>query len=188
MECDRKILRFSEIAKELFAFLNNEYNFKIINDDDNYICYKSKLVYVRIYHERMSFEIYYSVGLIDEKNFTVSNMELVEYEGKTSKCFMASNEKSVRYVLQKLSSELHNYGEDALSGNREYYLCITKMRDENQCKLILEDKLNYINANANEAWNNKNYKLVVDTYYPYLKYLTSTQVSKYNYALKKIHN
>lgn len=187
---NRSFLGFQEAVRKHFAFLEEQYGYRC--DSSNLYCvkYSSGRVYLNVYHEKLSYEIYLQIGLLPE-NYTnqlkVTSEELIKMSGlKENTYYQASNFDNVDNVIEKLANVVRMYAIDALKGSEDYFKTISVERAQNQQAALLLHELKIAEEKAKSAWDKKEFKSVIEIYGKIEKYLTPVQFKRLDYARKSI--
>lgn len=186
---DRKMLGFEDAVREYFVFLEDPYGYKCIFSDLYCVKYNSDKVYINIYHERISYELYFEIGMLPEhynNPLKVNLSDIVAMSNIESKkvLYQASNKRDIYKVVEELAHITLTYAKDVLNASVEYFKSVIDYRKQlHQNELWLQE-LKLAEEKAKNAWNMKDYKTVVEVYSVLKKQLNPVQLKKLNYAKK----
>ncbi|MDF9409600.1 hypothetical protein L7E55_14775 [Pelotomaculum isophthalicicum JI] len=188
---NRIMLGFQDAVKKYFAFLEDQYGFRCNYSDLYIVKFSSGKVFLNIYHERISYEIYIVIGILPENynNQLKANLsDILEMSGITNErtFYQASNKNDIYVVIKKLSDLVRIYANDALNGSIDYFKAILEERIQRQQNKLILQELKVAEKKANSAWDSKDYKKVVEIYYRFEKYLSLVQIKRLDYAKKMI--
>lgn len=188
---DRNMLGFQDVVKKHFAFLEDQYGFKCVSSDLYTVKYSSDKVYLNIYHERVSYELYFEIGMLPEdyNNLLKANLsDIIAMPGIVNEnvFYQASNKNDVYMVVEKLADLARMYAKDALNASLQYFRDIANYRTQVQENALRLLELKTAESKANSAWNVKDYKTVVEVYTQFEKHLNSVQLKRLDFAKKKI--
>lgn len=187
---ERNNIGFQEAVNEYFGFLSSEYGFNLVHSDLYKVKYESKNAYVNIYHERLSYELYFEVGLSPDNNknkLWADSKDFIDTDkGKTF--FQASSKESVITEVKTLAEVLREHGKDALLGLSDFFNNIVNNRERHQNEALKKEQLRLVDPKVNDALKRKDYSLVVEVYSGFEEYLNSLQAKKLEFAKKKLHD
>lgn len=188
---NRNRLGFEKAVKEYFAFLVDEYGYMCILSNLNIVKYTSDKVYFNVYHEKISYEIYFEIGLLPEDcnsqlNVTIS--DIVETAGLVNEeiYYQVSNNKDINLIVKKLASLVKTHAKEALKGSFDYFKEVSEIRYKRQQHALLIQEIKTAEEKAKKAWDVKDYKTVVKIYSQYEKDLSIVQIKMLEYAKKKV--
>jgi hypothetical protein len=183
---DRTQLHFREEAEVAFRFLERDYGFRLVENDETSLRYESpEGVFVNVYHGRSSYELKFEVGRLDsaatdERFYPV---DFVELSGVSEESFFqASNAERVRRYLPELARVLAEHGSSALRGDPFVFKRLRDIQASRSDSLLLSWKLADARAEADAAWRDKNYSRVVQAYEPLKEHLMPSERKKLDYA------
>ncbi|GEM_PF-1778861 len=188
---DRNMLGFEDAVRKYFAFLEDIYGYKCIASDLYCVKYSSDKVYINIYHERISYELYFEIGMLPEKN---NNPLIANLNDIVAMCSMlrekvlyqASNNNDVYTVVEKLAHITLTYAKDALNASVEYFKSVGDYRKQMQENALFLQELNLAEEKVKKAWNMKDYKTVVEVYSTIDNQLNPVQIKRLDYAKKML--
>jgi hypothetical protein len=185
---NREMLEFQDAVKEYFAFLNDKYGFKCISSTLYLVKYISDKVFIDIYHERISFEIYFVVGLLKDNKvrLTSNDIELLYSPEHATKCYQGSNKKNVYFSVEHIANVAEQYSKDALIDSEKFFKDTLAMESkEQQCNLLLQE-IRIADEKAKKAWEVKDYKTVIEIYNQYAGQLNAIQKKMLDYSKRKV--
>lgn len=185
------MLGFQDAVKEQFSFLVDQYGFSCNSSNLYTIKYISEKVYINIYHERISYEIYFEMGLLPEdynSQLKVSTSDIVEILSGVNEntCYQASNKSNVNLVIEKLANLVKMYAKEALRGSIDYFKEISEIRYKKLQHAFLLQELKIADEKAKKAWDITDYKTVAEIYSQFEKHLSAVQLKMLHYAEKKV--
>jgi hypothetical protein len=190
----RDNLGFTSEALSSFYFLIKDYNFKCVKANTTFVRYESKFLFVIIYHGRKSYELEVEIGKLEESQNTPENgytigevMELFDVRKDLKfTFFQASCKSQVQVLVRKLADYVRSYAKPILDGDYGIFEKLQNLRQMKSEAYIREMNLRNIREMADIAWRQKDYAKYVDLYNSVKDNLTSIEVKKLHYALKKI--
>ncbi len=189
---ERIKLDFEQIAKANFDFLINKFKFKLKYSDKYIIKYSSNIVYLNIYHDKLSYELNIIIGLLPEhrKNgLYLTLYEIIKYFNIDTFImeYYATIEK---YVIEKYLNEssriIQKYGKNILLGEKEIFINQLFKRKIEEDEMVKEENKKLIEKEASEAWNKHDYQLVYKIYYDNYSILNHIQKKRFEIAKKVI--
>jgi hypothetical protein len=188
---DRSLLEFQEAVREHFEYIETQYGYKRLSSDPYCVKFNSDTVYLNVYHERISYEIYLEIGILPEDDMNslkADVLDIVMNSGNASEqtFYQASNKNAVDVVVKKLANLINLYARDALSGSVSYFKSVSNKRGQRQQKALLLEELRVIEEKAKIAWSCKDYSTVVMAYKKYEQHLDAVQLKKLEYARKML--
>ncbi|MEA3347328.1 MAG: hypothetical protein U9Q21_04510 [Candidatus Auribacterota bacterium] len=184
----RTELNFAKEVISIFDFLTKEYNFRLVGTDSLYVVrYESKLVFINIYHEKISYELGFSIGLLSDKErrgYTIDELIRLKDSGEEQQpiFFQASTKKDARYCIQELSKLVKQNGGLALKGDHSAFVHLDRIREDLGSKQQREYELRQIRKEAQEFWKKKKYARLIDLYSSIFDDLTQSEIKKLIYA------
>ncbi|MCK4946913.1 MAG: hypothetical protein KAQ99_04285 [Candidatus Aureabacteria bacterium] len=191
----RTELNFAKEVISTFDFLTKEYNFRLVGTDCLYVVrYESNLVFINIYHEKISYELGFSIGLLSDKEkrgYTIDELVRLKDLGaeKQPIFFQASTKKDVKHCIQELSKLVKQNGGLALKEDRSVFVHLDRIREDLGSKQQREYELRQVRKEAQEFWKKKTYDRLIELYSSIFDDLTQSEIKKLIYArnqLKKI--
>jgi len=189
MQSKRSKLRFAHEVEQAFDFLVDDYDMRCVESGHTLVSYESKLVFVDIYHEPISYELRVEIGLAsDDRSDSYSLAEVLqaflgEGHGHTT-FYQSSSPEGVRDSVKSLAELLHKYYGPALRGEQSAFESIELASRRIAEKLMLDMKQRDIRAKAIKAWQAKDYATLAQLYESIKSNLTNAEKGKLEYALK----
>lgn len=185
---NRDILGFQDAVKEYFNFIVEQYGFICISSTLYFVQYISDKVFLNVYHENISFEIYFEIGLIAEREFnlTSNDIEVLYSPEHETKCYQGSNKNNVYFVVKHIADLIEKYAKDALIGSKEFFKNALELKCKNHQHLMLLQELYVADEKAKKAWKIKDYNTVIEIYNHYLNELSPIQIAILDYSRKKV--
>lgn len=190
---------FEHLCRKHFSFLIGRYNFSLENVEEFegkgvVIRYGSKKVFVYLPYFSPSFELYFTFGLKgkhDRENVIPMNSgDLVLLDKcsnyKNYAAFSATSFENLEKCLPKLAELLGNCGSEYLLGNYQAYKELERKRDVDRINFEHEWEIKNKRLKAEEAWQKKEYILVVQTLNSIQNELTGAEKKKLKFAKKMI--
>ena len=188
----RAKLGFVKEIKNNFGFLVNEFDYTITYVDDYYVEYKSKITYVEIYHDRISYEmsIVFGLNINTIVNFRATIMDILEAKNVdvTNKLFQASSKSSLKIVIENLAYLVKTYAKEFLLGDIDSFKNVQSYVNNKLDKLTKQDNLLTVEKMANIAWENKEYERLINLYSGILIDLNEIQKRRFAYANSKVRS
>lgn len=188
---DRRALGFEDAVREHFTFLEELYGYQCICSDLYCVKYSSDKAYMNIYHERISYELYFEIGMIPENYNSPLKINLNDIVTMCSTLrekgtLQASNKNGVYTLVKDLASITLTYAQDAINGSVDYFKSVLVCRQQMQENALLLQEMKLAEEKAKEAWNMKDYKTVVEIYSLLEIQLDSIQLKRLDYAKKML--
>jgi len=164
---ERRSLGFSKEARELFSFLEVQWEFKCVRQENTFVRYESADVYVNVYHGRSSFEIGVEIGnKSSEHSFNLEALVAL-FDKELSREYWAAGGRTaeaVRRALKKQAEGLSRYGGSALSGHQSIFDRLEQLRTDRSAAMVLDSKAYQIRPKADAAFRRGDYKEAVKLY------------------------
>ncbi|KJS66081.1 MAG: hypothetical protein JL50_13065 [Peptococcaceae bacterium BICA1-7] len=185
---ERNLLGFQEEVKRHFEYLISDYGYRCVFSDPYCVKFQTDKVYLNIYHEKISYEVYVEIGLIPEdyqNKLRIGIKDIIENSASSEKVlpfYQASNPRSISKAVGELAKLLRIHGKEALAGQYQYYKKISEMKLQRQQTAYTEEMLKITENRANDAWKRKDFSKVIELYEPIKQHLNTTQIKKLEYA------
>ena len=164
---ERRSLGFSKEARELFSFLEVQWEFKCVRQENTFVRYESADAYVNVYHGRSSFEIGVEIGnKSSEHSFNLEALVAL-FDKELSREYWAAGGRTaeaVRRALKKQAEGLSRYGGSALSGHQSIFDRLEQLRTDRSAAMVLDSKAYQIRPKADAAFRRGDYKEAVKLY------------------------
>ncbi|MDD5126558.1 MAG: hypothetical protein PHR43_00425 [Dehalococcoidales bacterium] len=187
----RTKLNFQRAVQNSFKFLVDKYGFHCLGANLLLVKYESKDIFVKIYHDRLSYEIELYIGLKaknPDKEIGYTLVEIMNMAGdETFIDFKARTCTEMADNIKKVSDLIMKYGTKALEGDADFFSQLDAIRKKNSCKTMIEEKEKYITPDVERAWKKRDYKQVAKLYGAYENYLTQGEKLKLEYARKQLN-
>jgi hypothetical protein len=183
-------LGFTDIVLGSFKFLIDDFGFSCVGSNLLLVKYESANGFVKIYHDRLSYELELYFGLKpddlpQEKSYSlVEAMNLAGYPD-FGNFQVITHEEMMEYV-PKMAALFRQHALKAIKGEKEFYNLLAETQNEMSKNLMVEYTEKFIGKDVNKAWLKKDYKKVVKLYEMYEEFLTNDQKTKLEYAREQI--
>ncbi|TQV82470.1 hypothetical protein FKG94_06930 [Exilibacterium tricleocarpae] len=192
---------YEKLAKGSFAFLVEDYDFKLSDterESNSYISLKyfSENVFVKLYYGAPDFELDFCIGRagIGEKQFKDEiNSRYLASLGNSSKwtnykLYSAHSYENLCRCLPKLAELLRTCGAGFLRGESSAYEKALFEKHRNRNQWYKEQELRQARKVASEAWKNKDYKKFIQIFEPVAQDLSASEKRKLDYARKHLQS
>lgn len=188
-------LGLEKIAKKEFEFLNLKHGFKCIKSGPWLVKYQSELVFINIrFDGERSYELACEIGRNDDLRGTLKvpfNLgEIIRSKGHSEEdvrtFFQVTSSDSLKKFVKELAGHLKAYAQDLFTGSDASFNSVADFRDKECKEYALETELRLMRNQLDIAWQNKDYKKVIDLLTPLKGELEQSELKKLNYALKKV--
>ena len=185
---DRKFLRFSEAVREYFSFLETQWEFTCVREEDTFVRYERGDLYVNVYHGRVSFEIGVEVGRESlEHGFPLAALVSLSDKGLARKYWPggARTVTAVRKVVQAASEGLSRYGVAALAGDQATFSSLEQLRAERIAAMVRDSIAVQVRPKAEAAFRRRDYKEAATLYFSIEDSLSPVERKKLEIAKKR---
>jgi hypothetical protein len=187
-------LGFVAAARSALDFVTEPpYSMWLTSQDDDRVAYEGEDVALLLMQDRMSYELDVAVwrpSVEDEVRhpFTIADMIRVADPAKARsyRRFSAVSEDSVRHGVAELVSELRKYGLTALTGGTGFYQQMSAARSEAARQFGTELADEASRKRAVQAWQQRDYQNVVDSYRSVKGPLSRVENERLRYSAEKI--
>lgn len=176
----------------VFASLITEFGFHVASSEVTIVRYHSTMVFVNIYHGRMSYELRLEIGRLGEpgevKNpFHMSDLISVEDEerGRRYRAYQTNQVDLVPRGLALMAADLRRYGGRALRGDPLFYLQLWAARGHAARRFGREMTVSQTRQQAETAWREKDYPKVASLYDEISDHLSPAERMGRDYARRK---
>jgi hypothetical protein len=188
-ELCRGKLGFVSATKKAFLFLTEEYGMRCVKSNAEFVSYKSDKVFLRIWHEPLSYELYVRIGLVSRNKETSYGLEdvlemVLGIDHNVTTFYQASTLNKVENSVSDMANVVKKYYQPFLRGQRESFALLATVATARAEKITKNLMLQQMREKASLAWQKKNYSKVIEIYGPYRSELTSSEVKKLEYSLK----
>ena len=188
---DRHPLRFAEVVKENFSFLQ-DHGFKRVQSEPTFVRFESRRSYVNVYHGRRSFEIGLEIGLQGDRPKEACHsmseiIRLVEPEKLAEyKDYAACTVTDVAEGVRRLAALFRRYIDAGILDDAGFF---ERLRESHKAAVHdywKKGELTHARRELDAAWHAKNYAKVVELLRPLRDALTPTELHKLEYAEKHV--
>lgn len=177
-----------------FMYLEANYGFKVSKiehaNDSGIVRYESEAVYVNVYYGSPDFEVNMNFGrkVLDEppQGYSFYQGDLILLESCSSWQWKTNYaDKQTRFIAE-YARLLQECGRSCLLGDSVIYSKMKLKRDTAVSEWVENEKVTQIRGEAQKAWNEKQYGLVVILYRKMIDKLTEVEQKRLDYAEKKM--
>lgn len=181
------MLKFEMLAKEAFAFLEQNFGFKLRSADEGLLRYETEDVFVMVsYDARRSYELSLNIG---QKNVAIERafnfgeaLRSVKAPEDVPSSYQVTTDEALQTFLNKLAKTLQQYGMSFLRNDTLAFMQLSQLRERECNQYALERDLRKARVEAETAWHKKDYLAVVKALKPLRAALTATEVGKLDFA------
>jgi len=185
---DRKFLRFPEAVREYFSFLEAQWGYSCVRQEDTFVRYEKGDLYVDIYHGRVSFEIGVEVGRKSlGESFALEAIVSLSDQGLARKYWPggARTVQAVRKVVQAASEGLRLYGAAALAGDQSTFSRLEQLSEERVAAMVRDSIAVQVRPKAEAAFRRRDYKEAATLYFSIEDSLSPVERKKLEIAKKR---
>jgi hypothetical protein len=183
-------LKFEMLAKEAFAFLEQNFGFKRRSVSEDVLRYETDDVFVIVsYDARRSYELSLDIG---QKNVAVERafnfgeaLRSVKAPENVPSSYQVASGEDLQKFLKKLAETLQQYGMSFLRNDPAAFMQLSQLRKRECNQYALERDLRTARVEAETGWHKKDYPAVVKALKPLRAALTATEVGKLDFAEKQ---
>jgi hypothetical protein len=191
---DRVSLGFAEAVESSFGFLTTEYGFKCVRVMPTLVRYESSRVCVNLYHGRSSYELGFEVALLPrgrgqpEEPFSLGDiLDLCSVREELGFTFLqASTEERVRRFVPQLAELARQYAGPVLKGEPDLFMRLREVQTAKSRRYLREAELRQLREQADRAWQEKQFPLIVKLYESMGDDVTRSEAAKLVYARKQV--
>jgi len=178
------VCKFIKLARKEFSFLKEDYGMDLIESTHKAcVRYQSSISWLEIWYDR--FSLYVSIGLMNSDiKESLWAIKLFKTGEAKSVSYMASTEEALEKGVYRLGNYVKLYCNEALTGNIDFYKKMRQDLDTANAKVELKSRIFEIELYAKNAWENKDYKKVVELYGPLREHLTKAQKKRLNMCIR----
>jgi hypothetical protein len=196
LEMDYKInlsrvkLGFQDVVLKNFQFLIDDFGFHCAGGNLLLVKYESENVFIRIYHDRLSYELELYFGLkqgdtSQEESYTlIEVMNLAGYADFDN--FEVTTREEMMESVSKMASLFKQYASRAIIGEKEFYDSMATQRQVTSYKLMVEEKEKYVSLDVKKALEKKDFNKITELYGAYERFLTEEEKQLLEYARKQL--
>lgn len=182
--------KFEMLAKEAFAFLEQNFGFKLRSMDEGVLRYETEDVFVIVsYEARRSYELSLDIG---QKNVAVERafnfgevLRSVKAPEDVPSSYQVTSDEALQKFPNKLAETLQRYGMSFLRNDSAAFMQLSQLRERECNQYALERDLRKARVEAETTWHKKDYPAVVKALKPFRAALTATEVGKLDFAEKQ---
>ena len=182
---------FDKQAKEIFKFLTIDYDFKITQDDSNFLKYENQCMFLQLSYDCFSFEIDISFGLLEAKEKTCYSLSTVisalDPKNSSITFFQCSDHEVCKRCLEKASVLIQNHCKGLLANNEYDWSKVAVAQQIEMEEIHNTYTITPIKTKAYLAWQEKRYEDVVKLLNSIDMYLTDSEIKKLEYAKKQLN-
>ena len=186
-------LGLQAIAIKEFDFLKADYGFKCVKAGPWLVKYESNVVFINIHFDgNRSYELGCELGRNDgfrgslEVPFDLG--EIIRCRENSEKTiqtsFQVTSSESLQKFCKLLAAHLKHYALEFLIGSSSAFKQVADFRDRECEDYVLERDLGLMRSQLGAAWQNRDYKKVVELLSPFKGKLEHSELKKLDYALK----
>lgn len=179
---------FNDKVTRIFSFLEEKYNYKLVQEDITFVRYESSQVFINFYHGRSSYEIGVEMGLMTDQGKMARLTTLVEAVVPNyfkSVTFQSADPLIVERCLEKIAKIIKKSFKLLLLGDEKEWDKVWIQQQLNVEQFVEKYNIDPVKENADKAWHRKEYKEVVKLYSSVEHYLTNTERKRLEYAKKQ---
>ena len=182
---------FNESIRASFAFLEANYQFRLLDEQPNYFRFESeRVVVVLAYDQQRSYEINLALGQQGDPQplfdlGEVLRSRKVESDKHPTGYYAQTNESARNLVLQ-MADLLKRYGADLLRGDTSAWRELKALREKESAEYAHQRDLGYARSDANAAWNRRDFFGVIRALSPWQASLSPADLKRLEYAKKQI--
>lgn len=185
---NRNALGFKDSVLLAFNFLLENGRFNCTEANDYIVRFESSTVSVLVTHDPLSYEISVVVGLVSDPEAVATVEEIAKLFGAPTLQSLgnceATSVKTVNFIVSELAQLLRKYGDVALRGEQRVFQQIKTVRSCVASAYTQSLQVGFAIEQSQEAWQQNDYRRVVELLLPYQKWLTGVQLKRLQYAQK----
>ena len=187
----RENLGFISAVRSNFQFLIDNFGFELIKEELTFVRYETKLLFVNIYHGRLSYELGFECGLQakgENSRYRLSTIlrgELGDAHNKQTS-YQASNKKAVYSCLGKIADLVSEYCVPILQAENLAFARVEQAAGDEGRELTERYTIGPIKAQAEQAWIKKDYEKVRSLYISIKDNLSPVELKRLRYADIKV--
>jgi hypothetical protein len=189
----REQLGFAQTVNAEFSFLIHDYNMKCVRTEPTLIRYESNCIFIEVYHESNSYELGIEVGLIPSSNERTSSYGLGDVletvlgkEHNLTTFYQSSTVDGVKQSVNDLAKIVRQYYGPLLSGDKDVFKQLELVSNQRSEELMRDRMAKSVREKAARAWENKDYKGLIELYQSIKPDLTVSELKKLEYARKQL--
>ena len=186
-------LGLPKIVTKEFAFLEYEYDFECVEAGSWLVRYENDTVFINIHFDgNRSYEFGCELGRKDDLRGSLKVPfdigEIIRSKERSKKnirsSFQVTNSGSLKKFTKELSYIVKHYAQEFLTGSNTAFHQAADFRDKECVEYALETDLKLMRSELASAWQNRDFKKVVELLVPLEGNLKQSEIKKLKYALK----
>ncbi|MGH9733761.1 MAG: hypothetical protein ACRD8A_04120 [Candidatus Acidiferrales bacterium] len=189
---ERERLGFKDAVLSSFKFLR-DLGLRPVEKKMTLVRYKSRHVFVDVYHGRASFELGVEIGRLADPKKTLSIATIVDWAGAYKAegfgqhvMFQVTTREGVQEFVPKLAALVKKYAIRLLRNDDSAWDAALNLQRRQWDEYVKEVHLGHVREKAEAAWHAKDYIRVVELYEPVRQDLTEIEAKKLAYAEHQI--
>ncbi|MGH9556716.1 MAG: hypothetical protein ACRD2Y_12935 [Terriglobales bacterium] len=186
---EREAFGFAEAVRTHFGFLE-EYGLRPVEEKSTFVRYESPSIFVNVYHGRMSFELGVEIGRMASPGVRLTLFEILAYDNvleyRESGGFTAISPEGIQQFLPTLADWTKKYTVPFLRDDPNAYSAAQEKRRYFAARYTKAVELRVVRAQAEPAWQRKDFAKVVTLYESIKGDLTEVESRKLAYARKHL--
>ncbi len=185
---ERERLGFRDAVLSSFKFLA-EFRLRPVEKKMTLVGYKSRHVFLNVYHGRASFELGIQIGRLTDPKKTLSIDNIVDWAGAYKAegfdqhvMFQVSTREGVQEFVPKLAALVKKYAIPLLRNDDSAWDAALGLQVRRGNEYVKEVHLGHVREKAEAAWHAKDYFRVAELYEPVRQDLTEVEARKLTYA------
>lgn len=185
---ERERLGFKDAVLSNFKFLR-QLGLRPVEKKMTLVRYKSRHVFVDVYHGRASFELGVEIGRLTDPKKTLSIETIVDWAGAYKAegfgqhvMFQVSTREGVQEFVPKLAALVKKYAIPLLRNDDSAWGAALDMQRHQWNEYVKSVNLRQLREKAEAAWHAKDFVQVVELYEPVRQDLTEVEAKKLAYA------
>lgn len=187
---------FDDAVHRHFDPLANRYGLRFVTSTPDSVRFTNEGVFLQLmYDATRSFELRVEIGEIlisteqPENPFELSEVLKLHSAPETAyvERLQTNDPEMLVEVIKRLSELTDKYAAYLFEGKKADFIQLGRFRDKACAEYALSRDLKYARENAERAWLDKNYLVVVNTYKPFESELTAMENKRLAFAEKQIH-
>lgn len=184
----REQLGFKNSVLSSFKFLT-EFGLRTVEKKMTFVGYKSRHVFLNVYHGRASYELGIQIGRLTDPKKTLSLATIVDWAGARKAegfgkhvMFQVSTREGVQEFVPKLAALVKKYAVSLLRNDDSAWREALELQGRRWNEYVKEVNLAALREKAETAWHAKDYVRVAELYEPVRQDLTEIEAKKLAYA------
>jgi len=183
-------LKFSELAREAFAFLNEEFGFRGRLEAEGLLRFEREDMFVLIsYDARRSYELTLEIGRkqkMPERVFNFGELLRSVNAPNIPSSYQVTSENFLKFYLDKLAYSLRYYCTSILHNDAMALARLDKLRNIESAEFELASRLRRVREAVDVAWPARDYKAIVKALKSIEPHLSPSEKKRLEYSQKKL--